>query len=194
MRGTCIHPVAGAAAAVFVMLCTTPASADVLAIGDDGVVTLYDRPMVYSDAGAAPVSQPQRRAPRTAQPQVGEAIARAASHYSLSADLLEAVAWQESRFRSAAVSPKGAVGVMQLMPATARALGVDPHDVVQNIHGGAAYLGQMLNRYGGNVELALAAYNAGPGAVDRYGGVPPYRETQAYVAAIMGRLSQVAAR
>ena len=176
------------------MLAASPALADVLSIGDDGSVTLYNGPMVYSDQGVAPVAAPTRPTNQPVLPHIVDIIAKAASHYSLSPDLVEAVAWQESRFRVGAISPKGAVGLMQLMPGTARALGVDPHDVSQNVHGGAAYLGQMLSRYGGNVELALAAYNAGPGAVDRYGAVPPYRETQAYVAAIMGRLSQKAAR
>lgn len=194
MRGVQNHLLSASIAAGFAVLAAGPACADVLSIGEDGSVTLYDQPMIYLDQGAAPVATPAPRASQPPRPKIGEVIAAAAGHYALSADLLEAVAWQESRFRSGAVSSKGAVGVMQLMPATARALGVDPHDVAQNIHGGAAYLGQMLSRYGGNIEKALAAYNAGPGAVDRYGGVPPYRETQAYVAAIMARLSQTAAR
>ena len=75
------------------------------------------------------------------------------------------------------------------MPGTARTLGVDPRDSRQNYAGGATYLAQLLKRYNGDVILALAAYNAGPGAVDRYGGVPPYKETQAYVAAILDRMS-----
>ena len=78
------------------------------------------------------------------------------------------------------------------MPATARAMGVDPRDAGQNLAGGAHYLGVMMHRYDGDLVRALAAYNAGPGAVDRYRGVPPFKETQAYVAAIMDRLSQAA--
>jgi soluble lytic murein transglycosylase-like protein len=83
------------------------------------------------------------------------------------------------------------MGVMQLMPATARQLGVDARDVTSNIEGGAIYLSQMLRRFEGDVPRALAAYNAGPEAVQRYGGVPPYAETQAYVRAILGRLGAV---
>ena len=77
---------------------------------------------------------------------------------------------------------------MQLMPATARALGVDPRDADQNLMGGARYLGGLIRRYDGDLTLALAAYNAGPGAVDRHGGVPPYRETRLYVRAVLNRL------
>jgi len=87
------------------------------------------------------------------------------------------------------VSPAGAIGEMQLMPATARALGVDPLDTRQNFNGGAAYLRSLMQHYNGDLIRSLAAYNAGAGAVDRYGGVPPYKETQAYVANIMARLS-----
>jgi soluble lytic murein transglycosylase-like protein len=78
---------------------------------------------------------------------------------------------------------------MQLMPGTARALGVDPRNPIDNLNGGAAYLKAQLDRFDGRIDLALAAYNAGPGAVERHGGVPPYRETQAYVAANLQRLA-----
>ena len=98
------------------------------------------------------------------------------------------MAWRESGFNPDAVSPKGARGVMQLMPATARALGVDPSDPAANIDGGADYLSRLLRRFDGDLSKALAAYNAGPETVDRYGGVPPYAETAAYVGAILRRL------
>ena len=87
----------------------------------------------------------------------------------------------ESALRPEAVSPKGALGVMQLMPATARMLDADPHDTAQNIDAGARLLRELLIKYGGDVVKALSAYNAGEGAVDRYRGMPPYPETQDYV-------------
>lgn len=105
--------------------------------------------------------------------------------------LLKAVARAESGLNPRAVSPAGALGIMQLMPATARALGVDdPFDPAQSIFGGAKYLRHLLDRFGGDVRLALAAYNAGPGAVQRWGGIPHYEETKEYVDRVLGYLKR----
>ncbi|MHA7819695.1 MAG: lytic transglycosylase domain-containing protein [Erythrobacter sp.] len=112
-----------------------------------------------------------------------------AQRFDLSPSLLEAVVWQESRWRANAVSHAGARGLAQLMPGTAEYLGVDPDDPMQNLEGGARYLREQLDRFDGDLEKALAAYNAGPGRVIRAGGIPNIRETRQYVAAIMGRLA-----
>ena len=166
------------------------AQAQVLEIQPDGAVVRYAGPAVYTDTGARPLIPQVSASPAAATPrEVAEAIQDSAARHAVSAPLVEAVAWQESRFNQAAVSPKGAMGVMQLMPGTARTLGVDAASLSGNIDGGVAYLGQMLRRFEGDLPRALAAYNAGPEAVQRYGGVPPYAETQAYVRAIMGRLA-----
>lgn len=169
------------------------AAAQVLEIGDTGVVTLYDRPSAPTPGGP-----PARRrlssktSPRLSAAAIRAAIVPAAQSARLSEALIEAIAWRESRFHAGAVSRVGAVGEMQLMPATARRLGVDPHDSRQNFFGGAAYIRALMERYDGDVIKTLAAYNAGPGAVDRYGGVPPFRETKAYVADILEHLSKIA--
>ncbi|EAQ27758.1 transglycosylase SLT domain protein [Erythrobacter sp. NAP1] len=122
-------------------------------------------------------------------PQYAAKIHELAERFDLSPALLEAVVWQESRWRPTAVSHAGARGLAQLMPGTARDLGVDPDDPMQNLEGGARYLREQLDRFEGDLEKALAAYNAGPGRVIRAGGIPNIRETRQYVAAIMGRLS-----
>lgn len=108
-------------------------------------------------------------------------IKEAAARYQVDPRLVAAVAQTESGGNQEAVSPAGAVGVMQLMPETAAGLGVNPYDKRQNIEGGAKYLRQMMDTFGGDVQKAVAAYNAGPQAVQEYNGIPPYRETQDYV-------------
>lgn len=170
-------------------LLARPASAQVLEIGADGAVTRFEGPTVFTDEGATALRQAPATSGAPAADAVREQISTAASAYALDPKLVEAVAWRESRFRTEARSDKGAIGVMQLMPGTARDLGVDPHDPVQNIRGGALYLRRMMSAFGGDVRLALAAYNAGPAAVRRHGGVPPYAETQAYVTSILGRMA-----
>ncbi len=168
------------------------ARAQVLEIGAAGEVKVYDGPAVFTAQGASPILRPRAASRRTHAVGARPEMARAAQAAALSPDLVSAVAWRESNYRTDRVSRAGAVGEMQLMPATARAMGVDPADAAQNLSGGASYLGAMMRRYDGDLMRALAAYNAGPGAVDRYRGVPPFKETQAYVSAIMDRLSQVA--
>ncbi|MCL6545763.1 MAG: lytic transglycosylase domain-containing protein [Bryobacteraceae bacterium] len=125
-------------------------------------------------------------------PEVWSPLVRAASEREgLAVDLLTAVIRQESAFRPCAVSPKGAMGLMQLMPATAQLLGVkDPFDPKENVDAGARFLKMLLSRYGGNLALALGAYNAGPGRVDAAGGVPPIPETQDYVSDILTKLAE----
>jgi soluble lytic murein transglycosylase-like protein len=164
----------------------TPAGAQVMDIRPDGTTAIYKGPVIASFEGLRPLALKINAAPAL---PVGAAIGRAAAHHALSPELIAAVAWQESRLRQNALSPKGARGVMQLMPGTARGLGVNAGDLSANVDGGAAYLAQMLDRFDGDIIKSLAAYNAGPEAVTRYGGVPPYPETQAYVNAVLGRLA-----
>lgn len=120
-------------------------------------------------------------------------IASAADRYKVDMSLIKAVIRAESGFSPMATSPKGAQGLMQLMPATARLHGVvQAYDPEDNVEGGVRHLRLLLDRYGGNVRLALAAYNAGSGAVDKYGGVPPYPETWEYLDRVLSFREQYA--
>lgn len=172
------------------------AAADVLEIGPAGASWVAGGPQrVVPDAqpieGAPGISAPLTLVAHTAGPDQWQArIAELSAKYDISPTLLEALVWQESRWRVGAVSPVGARGLAQLMPGTARELGVDPNDPSANLEGGARYLRTQLDTFGGDIEKALAAYNAGPGRVHKAGGIPRIRETQNYVAAILGRLSE----
>lgn len=162
--------------------------AQVIEIDAQGAATTYDGPTIFTDDGAVPVLPGPAakivRGPANVQKMLS--MASVEQEYGLQPGLLDAVVFRESRGRMDAVSLKGALGIMQLMPGTAAELGVDPRDREQNIRGGAIYLKRQIDRFG-SVPLGLAAYNAGPNAVLRHGGIPPYRETQAYVSAIMAR-------
>jgi soluble lytic murein transglycosylase-like protein len=190
-----------AAAALLVAGLGGGAAAQVLEIAPDGAVTTVRSPAIYTDPDSAPqlINPPSFDAPAPlahaslAPADLSDQVRSAAERHGLSAKMVEAVAWRESRFNPQAISPKGAVGVMQLMPATAREMGVDPRDSAANIEAGAAYLSQMMKTFDGDLTLALAAYNAGPAAVRQYAGVPPFPETKAFVDAILGRLADTVA-
>jgi len=215
MIPSAIHHAVGrtavALAASGLALAAVPARADVLQIDADGAhwiaggiaesgaeamlpveeLALANLSEVPAEARSIPDFAVADVATHGAQVPAGYAakVAELAARYDLSPALIEALVWQESRWRADAVSPVGARGLAQLMPGTARDLGVDARDPFANLEGGARYLREQLDRFDGDIEKALAAYNAGPGRVIRSGGIPRIRETQVYVASIMGRLS-----
>ena len=172
------------------------ARADVLEVGSDGAhwiaggapaaetAEFVEGPAVPAAAMASPAAS-AGGVPQAYAAKVQELAAR----YDLSPALIEAVVWQESRWQAAARSPAGARGLAQLMPGTAQSLGVDPDDPLANLEGGARYLRYLVDHFDGDIEKALAAYNAGPGRVEQAGGIPRIRETQTYVTAVMGRLA-----
>jgi soluble lytic murein transglycosylase-like protein len=174
----------------------SPARAQVLEVQPDGSVSAYAGPVQTVDGVARPIvsSTHAAGAPLALPAGLPRLIQDASDRSQISERLIEAVAWQESRMRQADVSPRGARGVMQLMPGTAAGLGVDARDLRGNLEGGAAYLSSLLREFDGDIILSLAAYNAGPEAVRRWGGVPPYRETRTYVAAVLDRLSQLVSK
>jgi hypothetical protein len=146
-------------------------------INNQSVTCSMYRPARKSDPVAA----------ANANPAIAGLVRRIAREEVIAEDQFLALVYQESRFNPCAKSPAGALGLAQLMPGTASDLGINPHNIEQNLRGGARYYKQQLGRYNGNVSLALAAYNAGPGNVQKYGGIPPFRETQGYVASITGK-------
>jgi soluble lytic murein transglycosylase-like protein len=173
----------------------SPAAAQIFSWRDaDGKLVLSDRPRAdqgavntYEVSGAASVRATKPLARSLKSAQYDASINEHSRRMGVSADLVRAVIQVESAFNPTAVSNKGAMGLMQLMPATALELGVsNPFEPDQNIRGGVAYLKRLLDRYNQKVELALAAYNAGMGNVEKYGDVPPFKETQNYVKKITG--------
>ncbi|MCB2067198.1 MAG: lytic transglycosylase domain-containing protein [Erythrobacter sp.] len=190
-------------------LVALPAQADVLEVSAEGEAQWIAGPVTavaLSASYLAPVALVEVPAETTAlvpegavadtmqhaaavPPAYAPVIMQLAERFDLSPALLEALVWQESRWHADAVSSAGARGLAQLMPGTAREMGVDPDNPYANLEGGARYLREQLDRFDGDLERALAAYNAGPGRVISSGGVPNIRETRLYVAAIMGRLA-----
>lgn len=157
---------------------------------DLGRLDIASHPAIPTPA-AAPV-QTKAAYPSESRPSLDAAIEKAAKDTGLPANLIKAVVHTESGGDTKARSAKGAIGPMQLMPATAAELGVDPWNPSQNIAGGSRYLASLKARFGDD-KLALAAYNAGPGAVQRHGGIPPFAETQAYVKKVIATRDRLAA-
>jgi soluble lytic murein transglycosylase-like protein len=197
------HLLAGAVG-VAAVVGASPASAQVMEIGEDGTVSVRtgagaanfevvtpasDKVVDNTGAPIVPAFAFTAVSPAPVPPRYAGVLMQAAAAANISPTLLSALVWQESRWNAQALSPKGAMGLAQLMPATARYLGVNPADPVANLHGGARYLRQLLDQFDGNVEKALAAYNAGPGRVRSAGGVPAIAETQNYVSSIVRRIA-----
>jgi len=172
------------------LLCPTVISADIYRYVDkDGVMHFTNTP--DESGGELYLREAPRRPPRKSgrgmdSRWVAEYIERSSRANNLSPALIKAIIKAESNGERFAVSPKGAQGMMQLMPFTARRMNVtDPFDPIENIEGGIRYIKELLGTFGGNLVHAVAAYNAGPDAVKRYGGIPPYEETRQYVKKVM---------
>lgn len=169
-------------------------------VGRDGVIHFSDTPAsgaVRIKFGYRPIAVRTGRRPagspeisssssRLSETRMEKLIERKSEKYRMDPSLVRAVIRAESGFDCTAVSPKGAIGLMQLMPGTAASLGVcNPFNPAENIDGGVKYLSRLLERFGGNLTLALAAYNAGPQSIEQYGSIPPYRETRNYVRRVL---------
>lgn len=175
---TCDHEEAAGAR---VRLFTGPGDANFIEVDRNEILSIAPLPAPPADPAPAPPAES-----KLTDAELGQILARVGAAHNLDVDLLASVIRAESHGNAYAVSRTGARGLMQLMPATASELGVeDSFRPEQNVGGGAAYLDALLLRYRENLALALAAYNAGPEAVDRYHGVPPYAETRAYVARVI---------
>jgi len=152
------------------------------------------RTVVLADAQPQATVEPVAYQPAWDGAATTPLLDKAAADAGLHPALLEALVWQESRWHPNAVSRKGAIGLTQLMPGTARELGVDPHDPTANLQGGARHLRKLIDHFDGDLVKALAAYNAGVRRVEQAGGVPQIAETQHYVLAILGRITATANR
>ena len=172
------------------LLCPTVIFADIYRTVDkDGVLHFTNTPR--DSKGELYIREPPKPRPPSSPEnnwtEYAEQISRA---NNLSPALVKAIIRAESNWDYTAESPKGAQGMMQLMPFTAKRLNVNPVDPIQNIEGGVRYIKELLGTFGGNLVHAVAAYNAGPAAVKKYGGIPPYTETRAYVERVMDYYSQ----
>lgn len=174
----------------FVLLAVYPALAAAgvkVIVGPDGRKMIVDDGAMRRSAASVPsTGKFSTRLREVPDPELELCINRHCDLQSLDARLVKAVIQAESGYNRMAVSKKGAMGLMQLMPDTAKSLRVsDPFDADENVRGGTTYLRWMLDRFAGKLELAVAAYNAGPGAVEKHNGIPPYRETQSYVRRVL---------
>lgn len=167
-----------------ISLWSSVASATVMEVNADGTVTTYKARDYLAEQRQSRMKPGVHFSSLTREPKdnFNEIISAAAQKYSIDQILIHAVIRTESSYRANALSPKGAQGLMQLMPNTAKNFGVEnAFDPEQNIYGGARYLKYLIDKFDGELTLALAAYNAGEGAVEKYGGIPPYPETVEYV-------------
>lgn len=195
IRAAFVGGVAGALALVF--MCASPASADIYKKRlPDGTLCFTNVPT--GEDWDVYYREPKRNKYRFPRPSYDPAkkshydglIHQVAVNQGVDPELVKGIVRVESAYNPLALSPKGAMGLMQLMPDTATLLGVrDPWDPLENITGGTKYISYLLKKYDGNLTKALAAYNAGPGVVDAYGGIPPYQETRDYVRSILAILN-----